>query len=58
MATRLSLLTKQSLLKRGQLIELQKKNQFKIKQIIDMSKDILEIQKELKNESSESNNSK
>lgn len=58
MATRLSLLTKQSLLKRGQLIELQKKNQFKIKQIIDMSKDILEIQKELKNESSKSNNSK
>jgi hypothetical protein len=58
MATRLSLLTKQSLLKRGQLIELQKKNQFKIKQIIDMSKDILEIQKELKNESSNGNNSK
>lgn len=58
MATRLSLLTKQSLLKRGQLIELQKKNQFKIKQIINMSKDILEIQKELKNESSNGNNSK
>jgi len=58
MATRISGLTKRNLLNRGKLIELQKKHQFKIKEIIDMSKDILQIQKELKDESSESNNSK